>query len=119
MGHFTKMVSMAKTPEQINKEIPPLPKLSQVDTYPYGLCISLEKEQLDKLGIDTDCETGDMIHFCCMGKVTSKSEREKEDGGIDCRIEIQITDLATENEDGENERAEKAERRYGGDADEG
>ena len=83
MGHFTKMVSMAKTPAQVNKEVdqnkaPFSVAAADVQVYPYGLCISLENEQLEKLGIDSDCDVGDMIHFCAMGKVTSKSEREKE-----------------------------------------
>ena len=44
---FTKMVSMAKTPEQINDEVKPCDApmttaAKNVPTYPYGLCINLE-----------------------------------------------------------------------------
>lgn len=118
MAGFTKMVSMAKTPEQVNKEIgssnpaPMTAKAADIPTYPYGLCINLEKEQLEALGIDGDCDVGDMIHFCAMAEVTSCSERKTE-GGSDCRIELQITHLAVENEDEENEPMAKAKRRYG------
>ena len=128
MAHFAKMIDMAKTPEQINKDLDDrLPmsersKASIVDDlpkYPYGLCITIETEQLEKLGIDDDCEVGDMIHLCAMAKVTSISKREKEGGEGDVRIELQITHLASENEDEEGAETMSAEvrakKRYGGD----
>ena len=117
---FTKMVSMAKTPEQINDEVKPCDApmttaAKNVPTYPYGLCINLEKEQIEALGIDGECEVGDIIHLSAMAEVTSCSERKTE-GGSECRIELQITHLGCENEDGESEaeeaREEKARRRY-------
>lgn len=122
MGHFTKMVSMAKTPEQVNKEIGPanpMPmtaKAADVPTYPWGLCLNLEEDQLDKLEIDGDCEVGDTIHLCALATVTSCSSNQTE-GGTKRRIELQITHLATENEDAENEASERAGKRYGGDED--
>ena len=128
MAHFAKMIDMAKTPEQINKEVTEsMPNASRSATavandlpkYPYGLCITIETEQLDKLGIDGDCEVGDMIHLCAMAKVTSISKREKEGGDSDMRIELQITHLASENEDEEGAETMSAEarakKRYGGD----
>ncbi len=125
MGHFTKMVSMAKTPEQINKEIGPAPsapmsaKAADVPTYPWGLCINLEDEQIEKLKLDDECEVGDTIHFCVEAEVTSES-KNKTEGGPRRRIELQITALAVDDgdaddaEDAEEERTERAARRYGG-----
>lgn len=116
MGHFTKMISMAKTPEQINygvkADAPITAAAKNVPSYPYGLCINLETEQLEALGIDGDCEVGDMIHLSAMAEVTSCSERKTE-GGSDCRIELQITHLGLENEDEEGEGRKKS--RYGDD----
>lgn len=65
--------------------------------YPYGLCICLGNDELDKLGLDSDCEVGDMLHLMAMAKVTSISKRET-DKGDDCRIEMQITHLGLEDE---------------------
>ena len=121
MAHFTKMISMAKTPEQVNKEVssmsaPVSASAENVEKYPYGLCVTLQNEQLEKLNLDGECEVGDTIHLCCMAKVTSQSNRETE-GKTERRIELQITDLAIENEDGENAevvREAKAKHRYGG-----
>jgi hypothetical protein len=126
MAHFAKFVDMQKTPEQVNEEVsanaaPMTAKAENVPKYPWGLCINLEDDQLDKLGIDGECEVGDQIHLCAMAKVTSCSENETE-GKTRHRIELQITHLAVEDEDAENERqdrrSESMHKRYGADKDE-
>lgn len=118
MAAFTAMIDMAKTPDDVKKEVADMggmavaPAKPSVMTYPYGLCLSLEDEQLAKLGLDKDemPSVGDMIHLCAMAKVTnvSSSEREMTDGSKnECRrIELQITHLATENEEDENTAAQ-------------
>lgn len=128
MAAFTQMIDMAKSPEEVKKDVgqeaaPGWPLTTQV--YPYGLCIRLEDDTLEKLGLGNEMPSvGDMIHLCAMAKVTSVSENEMEDGngGKKSRrcIELQITHLATESEDDENDVAmerQKARqgRFYGGD----
>lgn len=101
---FAKMISMARTPAEAKKEVEKydMPATASpaasVPTYPYGLCISLEDESLDKLGMDGAMPAvGDVIQFTAMAKVTSASmsEREKSDGTKEqcCRVELQITDM--------------------------
>jgi hypothetical protein len=119
------MVDMAKSPEDVKKEIKdyalPTPASADkpsVPTYPYGLCLSLTEEELGKLGIAGDFpEVGEMIHLAAMAKVTSVSESEREgtDGAKTrcCRIELQITHLACENEDEEEAEAENTKARRG------
>ncbi len=122
---FRSMVDMAKTPEDVKKEVgnsiaAPAPSVEKpsVPTYPYGLCISLNEEDLKKLGTEGELpEVGDMIHLAAMAKVTSVSESEREDtGGTKtkcCRIELQITHLATEFEDDEAAEVEATKARQG------
>jgi hypothetical protein len=103
MEHL-KMVDMARSPaekaEAMNPSIDP-------PTYPYGLCLRLTKEELEKLEVDhTDWQVGDIFHLHALGKVTSISSRETNDGG-DCCVEIQLTHLAGESESEENEEVEK------------
>jgi hypothetical protein len=121
MAHFAKFVDMAKTPEEVNKEVtdmrsPVSASADNVPKYPYGLCINLDDDCLEKLDLDDECEVGDMIHLCAMARVTSCSANETE-GGTKHRIELQITALAVEDEDDENEakREHKMTKRYGGD----
>lgn len=121
MGSFQAMVDMAKSPSEIKKDMPSLPASSKasVPTYPYGLCISLNEEDLAKLGMDAGelPKNGDMIHLAAMAKVTSVSTNQiTDDGGATkdcCRVELQITHLATENEDEEGAREQQTSERRG------
>lgn len=80
--------------------------------YPYGLCISLGKDELEKLGITALPKVGGemMIHAKAMIKSTSAYETQGE--GTDMRVELQITDMAIGQTD--NARNEgRAEALYG------
>lgn len=122
MARFTKMVDMAKTPEEIKEDLAPMKSEpasvgASTPVYPYGLCISLTEEELEKLDLDpAEAEVGATIHLCAMAKVTSKSESERvnADGSKEqcCRIELQITQLGTEAEnEAEFSMAQSAARR--------
>ncbi len=106
-------VDMAITPKEMKAELAePMPVMAESDRprYPYGLCLCLGQHELEKLGISSMPDAGDMIHLMAMAKVTSVSERDTEDGGKDCRVELQITHLALEDEDRETPEA-MSERR--------
>lgn len=68
--------------------------------YPYGLRICLTHKELAALGLEPDCDLGDMLHFKAMARVTSVSMNESaSDKSI--RIEAQIEMMAVEDEDRE------------------
>jgi len=119
MAHFQSMVSMARGPDDIKKELPAPTGTELGPVYPYGLALSLTDKELDKLDMDELPEVGDTIHLCCFAKVTSVSQHEETstDGQMSKRrrVELQITDIAGEDEDEENRMTseERAERRYG------
>lgn len=96
------MVDMALDAKELAEIIsPPAPK------YPYGLCISLCQDELDKLNLDPDdAQIGAMLHLHCLAKVTSVSSNENEVSGPNCRVELQIIAIAAESEDDENEEAD-------------
>lgn len=103
-----KFVDMAITPAERKEDMPMMASSpAALPTYPYGLCISLCDDELAKLKLPADCEVGDMLHMHCLAKVTSVSKNETTDGAR-TRIELQITAIAAEDEDGENEDAERA-----------
>lgn len=64
--------------------------------YPWGLQISLEKEQLDALGIKDMPMTGTVVTLQATAKVTRCSEEEREGAEPMRSISLQITDLAFE-----------------------
>lgn len=101
---FAKMTSMAHTPEDLKHEMAEMsapsvaPSEYKGPKYPYGLCISLDDDSLEKLGMAGDLPpVGSIINFMAIAKVTSASENEREgmDGKAEkcCRVELQITDM--------------------------
>ncbi len=102
---FRRMVDMAKTPAEVKEDSAPVSAMDAPDSgpsYPWGLCISLNEDDLKKLDITADeIDVGDMVHLFAMAKVTSKSISDNESSGPCCRIELQITHLAGEDEDTE------------------
>jgi major coat protein len=108
--YFTKMVDMAKTPEEIKTDYPAIEakigdQAPKVPVYHWGLCIRLDDDSLKKLGMEDELpEVGDMIHLFAMAKATSVRQEEVEDSATGEKrkctcIELQITHLATEDED--------------------
>lgn len=98
---FSKMVSMERTPaEKVEEAMEMMSPAVSMPDYPYGLTISLDETDLEKLDLDADCEVGDMIDLRAFAMVTSVSKRQQ-DGQDCCRVELQIQRLAIENENEE------------------
>jgi len=101
------MVDMARAPQEIQESM----EAYQPPAYPYGLCICLTHEELDKLGLDSDCEVGDILHMVSMARVTSVNKSETSEGPS-CRIELQLIDIEVlENESTEYSEDEELPRR--------
>lgn len=96
-------VHMAKTPDEVEEKKERMTTEPVVNTYPYGLCISLCDDELDKLG-DISCEVGSIVSFDAMAKVTAYSQHEVEEDGkktLRRRVELQITHLGVEQDEDE------------------
>jgi hypothetical protein len=103
------MVDMARSPEEAQETGPAMPSQNK---YPWGLCIRLCQDELEKLDVShEDWEVGDMFHLHAFAKITSISSSDTEDGGKNCCVELQITALGAESEDEENEEAEEEMKR--------
>lgn len=98
MKKLPSMVDMkmdSKEKEEYNTPSPP--------TYPYGLCISLCEDELEKLNLDVaEIGIGDMLHLHSLAKVTSVSCHDNEAGST-CRVELVLAYISAEDEDEENE----------------
>lgn len=80
--------------------------------YPYGLCISLGKEELEKLGITALPKVGGEMMITAKAVVKSTSAYDTQGEGQDMRVELQITDMdlgQTENAQNDN----RASKLYG------
>lgn len=99
MASWSKMADMALDDEDIMDAPMPIP-MTERARYPYGLRICLTHHELEKLGLDADCDVGDIIDLRAFAVVTSISKEETK-GGESCRVELQIEKLAIEPEAGE------------------
>lgn len=95
MNILPQFVDMKKSPADLaeDKIEASVPGAYPQNLYPYGLCLCLDSESLEKLSLSSDVKVGDQVHFQCIGKVTSASSRET-DQGAENRVEIQITHLS-------------------------
>lgn len=83
------MIDMKQKPE---REEAPGEIEAEQPQYPYGLSLSLEKEQLEKLGITELPKVGDkmMVHANAIVKTVSAYDTQS---GSDQRVELQITEM--------------------------
>ena len=98
---WSKLVDMEMDDEEKLDAVCPMPMPTKA-SYPYGLRLCLTHKELAKLGLDADCEIGDMIDLRCFAEVTSISKNDY-GSGEECRIELQIQKMAIEDEMGEDE----------------
>jgi hypothetical protein len=108
MEKLPTMVNLAYTKEE-SEEKYGKDYLGDSPKYPYCLSITLNDSILKKLNLSTkDFAVDDTIHLFCFAKVTSIRSHffnDKEESSV----ELIITDIASENEDKENEEMDKKE----------
>lgn len=97
MAGWSKMVSM-KEDAADRDEMIPMATLPKAPDYPWGLRIRLTHKELEKLGLEADCDIGDLVDMRCMGEVTSVSKVEV-DGNASCCVELQITAMSVAPDD--------------------
>lgn len=84
---MTNMKRTRKNPQGLDFE---------VSSYPYGLTISLEEEEIKKLGIDGVPDAGSKKMLSAVVEVSNVSVRDsndKKNGGKRRSISLQITDM--------------------------
>jgi len=109
MRSTPNMIDMKNTPAEKKEMITSMvgPCAPDAPEYPWGLSISLNDESIKKLKLDISGLTiGGIVHLFAFAKVTSISQNDNE-GGSNCRVELQITHLAGEDEDEENAKSPK------------
>ena len=100
---MAKLIDMEMDDERQNELSSPFPMLRKFK-YPPGLRICLCDDELEKLGLEADCEEGDFLHIFAFATVLSV---HKENGRK--RVEMQIEKMAIEDESKESPDDEKDE----------
>jgi hypothetical protein len=94
---WANMVNMELSDEdKLDLQLPAA--VSEAPEFPWGLRITLTHRELEKLGLEADCPVGATIDLRALAKVCSVSRNDGPMGPED-RVELQITDLAVENEE--------------------
>lgn len=94
MAEKAALVDLAYTKAEQKEEAEEYNKVGpsgEPSDYPWGLCISLEKRELDKLGIKDLPQVGGAIHFVATAKVTSVNQSASMSQDEETRVGLQIT----------------------------
>lgn len=95
---------MAMTPaEQEDNGMVCLGDPDEQPRYPWGLKLSFNKAEIEKLGLPENVSIGDLLDARIFAVVTSISKNQRSDGTDNCCIEVQIQKMSVEDEMTENE----------------
>lgn len=87
------MVNMKRDADEAKEYGGEATMVSDSPEYPYGLCIRLGKDELEKLGITALPKVGTEMMVMAKGFVKSTSAYETQGEGTDMSVEIQLTDV--------------------------
>lgn len=94
-----KLMSMKRTPaDKRSNQGEPAPIEAMAADFPYGLCINMDKDELDKAGITDLPDVGSTAMMHCKVVVTRVSQSASTGPGAEeeTSASFQITDLAFE-----------------------
>lgn len=104
-----EMKSMKLDPVEVRAEMSPTSLVDQPE-YPYGLCLSLEGDQLKALGVPALPAVGQTMLVQARVLVQSVSQFDTLNGDKEQRVSLQITDMGLE---ADNSKPPLAQRLYG------
>jgi hypothetical protein len=81
--------------------------------YPYGLCLHLGTDELEKLNITTLPEVGSTMMLHANVYVKSTSSYGTQGGGKDIKVDLQITDMEILPAEGKSDNTTMAAMLYG------
>ena len=101
------MKDLQLTKEEAKEQMEP--SADNAPKYPWGLCLNLDSETMKKLGIsDALPAVGTTMKIMAVGKVTSLSQHEEQDGDKGSCMSIQL--VAMDMEKAEESMSEKADK---------
>lgn len=111
-----KLIDLAYTKAEMKEEEEERGKCcgpnGQPAKYPWGLCLHIEKDTMDKLGITKLPGVGDEYHMTVIAKVTQVSQSAREEYDDTASVALQITMAVIDGY--ETAKEEKAEvKKYG------
>lgn len=95
MASTPKLVSMKRSEKDKRSDAgDAVPMEAIAPDYPYGLCINLDKDEIDKLGMKQLPSVGTVVPISASAKVTMVRQSAVEGADEETSLTLQITDLA-------------------------
>ena len=105
-----KLVDMAYTKAELKEEAKEgcVSPSGQPSPYPWGLSLSLERNELNKLGVKDLPQVGAEVHFIAVAKVMSVNQSARQGEDEESRVGLQITMMQiVQSESADEEKGEK------------
>lgn len=90
-----KMVNV-KLPKQSKEETAKMPTVGERDQWPYGMRLTFNHEQVDKLPHLEKFKVGQKVSIEGIGEITSISMDERQVGKKEYRVEVQLHEVGCE-----------------------
>ncbi len=87
----TSLVNMQQSAEEAKEYTEPKP--ADAPKYPWGLCITLNDDSLEKLGISSLPEVETEVTIIAKAQVSRTSEYQTQGGESERSLDLQITDM--------------------------
>lgn len=88
---MTSLINMENTPQEAQEMTSP--SADNAPKYPWGLCITLNDDSLNKLGVKTLPAVGTQVTVIARATVSATRENATEGDGAQASMDLQITDL--------------------------
>lgn len=88
---MASLINMENTAQEAQAQVNPT--AADGPKYPWGLCITLNDDSLEKLGVKTMPAVGTEVTIVAKAQVTGTNERQSENGESYSSMDLQITDL--------------------------
>ena len=95
----TSLINMQQTAEEAKEYTEP--KAIDAPKYPWGLCITLNDDSLDKLDIDKLPSVETEVTIVAKAQVSRISENQTQGGESNRSMDLQITDMRIDGLDGD------------------
>lgn len=88
---MASLINMELSKEEAKEETQPSP--ADAPKYPWGLCITLNDDSLEKLGIEQLPETGAVVTIVAKAEVSRTSAYQTQGGENERSMDLQITEM--------------------------
>lgn len=88
---MASLINMENTQQEAQQMVSPTK--DEAPKYPWGLCITLSDDSLDKLGVKALPSVGTEVTIVAKATVSRTSENATEGDGANSSMDLQITDM--------------------------